>query len=631
MTDLFLSILQKHWGYNDFRGIQRDIIESIYEGKDTLGLMPTGGGKSITFQVPAIALEGTCIVFTPLIALMKDQVEALTKRGIRAAALHSGLHRSEISQILDSAVFGGYKILYISPERLSSELFLTKIRKIKVSFITVDEAHCICSWGYDFRPAYLQIAKIREIKPKAPILALTASATPEVVQDIQRQLAFAEENVFKMSFERKNISFNILQTPLRENAVIQLLDNFPGCSIIYTRNRDNCQKICTDLCKKGYSATFFHAGLAECVKDERQKDWMSGKYRIIVATNAFGMGIDKPDVRLVIHMDIPDSIEAYYQEAGRAGRDGKRSYAVLPMDGKELQQFRQRTSQTFPDEDYIKTTYEKVCYYLQMAIGDGLNVTREFNLEEFCRLFRAHPAMTKSALRLLENAGYIRFSDDDESCSRLKIIATRNDLYRAIDKDKEPVINCILRNYGGIFIEYCYIEEALISQQTNIPQGEIYNILKLLSKARIIDYIPKKRIAKITFLQRRLDTEFISLPDHVYKTRKKKYLERIQAMELFCTSEDKCRSKILLEYFGEKQAMDCGLCDICKGGNGKELTEAEYENIRKDIISQFSNGPIKVFDLKYKDMFTSKYDEVIKIMRSSEELVLDGIFLKLHI
>lgn len=630
MQDIYHSILQQYWGYADFRGIQREIIESICNGKDTLGLMPTGGGKSITFQVPAMALNGTCVVFTPLIALMKDQVDSLLKRGIRASAIHSGLPHYEITKILDTAVLGGYKILYISPERLNSELFITKIKKMKVSFITVDEAHCISYWGYDFRPSYLKIKEIRTLKPDAPILALTASATPEAVKDIQKQLAFRNENVFKMSFERKNLCYMILNTSLREKAMVHLLENIPGTAIIYTRNRENCQKICDDLCKKGYTATFYHAGLADSVKNERQNGWMANEFRIMVATNAFGMGIDKPDVRLVIHMDLPDSLEAYYQEAGRAGRDGLQSYAIIPMDGKELQQFHRRTSQMYPDEEYVKEVYEKVCFYLQMAIGDGLNVTREFNLEEFCRLFHTHPIMTNNALLLLNNAGYIKYADEDDCCSRLKIIATRNELYKAIDKEKEPVINCILRHYGGIFVEYCYIEEALIAQKTNIPAGLIYNTLKLLSKANIVDYIPKKRIARITFTQRRVDKEDVVLPYNVYEERKAKYLERAETMEMYCTSNQKCRNRILLEYFGEDTGKDCGQCDICESNKPMGIPDDEYERIHEDIVKQFEKGPIRVFDLRYRGINTDKYEKVIQDMREAEEIVLDGIYIKLN-
>lgn len=624
MKDTYLSILQQYWGYKEFRGIQRNIIESICSGKDTLGLMPTGGGKSITFQVPAIVMAGTCIVFTPLIALMKDQVDALIKRGIRAAAIHSGLSHNEIVKILDTAVWGGYKILYISPERLNSELFVTKLKKMKVSFITVDEAHCICYWGYDFRPAYMQIKRVRELKPEVPILALTASATPEAVEDIQQQLAFRARNVFRMSFERKNLCYRVLQTSLREKAVTQLLEEVPGPAIIYTRNRDKCHFICRDLCQMGFKTTYYHAGLEECVKNERQTKWMADEYRIMVATNAFGMGIDKPDVRLVIHMDLPDSIEAYYQEAGRAGRDGKRSYAVIPMDGKELQQFRTRGSLSFPEEEYVKDIYEKMCFYLQMAVGDGLHVTREFKLEEFCRTFHTHPAKTMSALTLLGYAGYIKMADEDDSCSRLLILATRHELYSVIDKEKEPIINCILRHYAGVFAEYCYIEELFIAQQTGLSPDTIYNTLKHLSRARIIEYVPKKRVARITFTQRRVERNDIVLPRSVYEERKQKHEARMKAMEAYVTESTACRSKMLLDYFGEPNAAECGQCDTCEAKDADSIGRNEEQRIRDDIMSQLREGPAMVFDLKHKQWEKKKYDNVLLEMCRSEQLIIEG-------
>lgn len=629
MEDLYLSTLKQYWGYNDFRGIQREIIESIGKGRDTLGLMPTGGGKSITFQVPALTMEGTCIVFTPLIALMKDQVDALLKRGIRAAAIHSGLSHSEVVKTLDTAVFGGIRILYIAPERLNSELFITKIKKIKVSFITVDEAHCICYWGYDFRPSYLQIAKIRSLKPGVPVLALTASATPDAVKDIQYRLEFKEENVFRMSFERKNLHYRIVHSSLRERTMLRYLDDIQGSCIIYIRNRENCHNLCNYLNEKGYKATYYHAGLADSIKNERQNHWKAGEYRIMVATNAFGMGIDKPDVRLVMHMDLPDSIEAYYQEAGRAGRDGETSYAIIPMDGKELQQFRKRVKQTYPEEEYIRDIYQKLGSYFQMAVGDGLNVTREFNLEEFCRLFHTQRATTQSALHILQNAGYINYADEDESCSRLKIIATRHELYQTIDKDKEPIFNCLLRNYCGIFVEYCYIEEALLSSQTNLSQDYIYQTLKLLSKAQIVSYIPRKRISRITFLQRRVDKERLIFPKEVYKERKKKYLMRINAMEEYCTSQEECRSRMLLNYFGETQTKDCGQCDVCQANMPLKISKAEHKQLRHEIIRQFQNGPLRVFDLKVEGLRTEKLQIILNEMRENEELELDGITLKL--
>lgn len=629
MEDIYLSTLKQYWGYDDFRGIQREIIESIGAGRDTLGLMPTGGGKSITFQVPALTMEGTCIVFTPLIALMKDQVDSLLKRGIRAAAIHSGLSHNEVVKILDTAVFGGFRILYIAPERLDSELFITKLKKIKVSFITVDEAHCICYWGYDFRPSYLQISRIRSLKPNAPVLALTASATPEAVKDIQQRLAFKEENVFRMSFERKNLHYMVMRSSLRERTMLHLLDDIPGSCIIYIRNRENCHNICSYLNEKGYKATYYHAGLADSIKSDRQNRWKSGEFRIMVATNAFGMGIDKPDVRLVLHMDLPDSIEAYYQEAGRAGRDGETSYAIIPMDGKELQQFRKRAQQTYPEEDYIREIYQKLGSYFQMAVGDGLNVTREFNLQEFCRLFHTQRAMTQSALHILQNAGYIKYVDEDDSCSRLKIIATRHELYQTIDKDKEPIINSILRNYCGIFVEYCYIEEALLASQTNLTQNYIYQTLKLLTKAHIVSYIPRKRISRITFLQRRLEKEHIIFPKEVYKERKSKFLSRISAMEKYCISQETCRSRILLDYFGEKKSKDCGHCDVCLANIPLTISTTEREELRNDIIKQFANGPIRVFDLKTEGLHTEKTNIILHEMREAEEIELEGIYLKL--
>ncbi len=630
MEDIYLSTLKQYWGYDDFRGIQRDIIESIGNGRDTLGLMPTGGGKSITFQVPALTMEGTCIVFTPLIALMKDQVDSLLKRGIRAAAIHSGLSHSEVVKILDTAVFGGYRLLYIAPERLNSELFITKIKKIKVSFITVDEAHCICYWGYDFRPSYMQIARIRKIKPDAPILALTASATPETVTEIQRNLAFSEENVFRMSFERKNLHYKILQAPLREDAMVQLLQQIPGSCIIYIRNRDNCHKLSNFLNKSGYTATYYHAGLDDSTKTERQNRWKAGEYRIMVATNAFGMGIDKPDVRLVMHMDLPDSIEAYYQEAGRAGRDAQKAYAIIPMDGKELTQFRRRVQQMYPDEGYIRDIYEKLGSYFQMAVGDGLHVTREFDLEEFCRCFHTQRTQTENALHILQNAGYIRYADEDESCSRLHILTTRNELYQAVDKEKEAIINCILRNYCGIFVENCYIEEVMISKQTNLTVDYIYNTLKQLSRAGIVSYIPKKRVSRITFLQRRLEKQYVTFPKDVYEIRKKKFLARSKAMEEYCTAQTLCRSRFLLKYFGQNDTADCGQCDVCMSSTPQQLTNVERARFRQEFIDLLSQGPIPVFDLQTGDTDAEKRLSVLQEMKENEEIILEGISLKLN-
>lgn len=596
MDDLYSSILQQYWGYPSFRGIQREIIESICRGHDTLGLMPTGGGKSITFQVPALAMEGVCIVVTPLIALMKDQVRNLRNRGIRAEAIHSGLSRQQISAILDTAVFNGYKLLYVSPERLSSDLFLTKLRHMKVSFITVDEAHCICQWGYDFRPSYLRIADIRQMLPDIPVLALTATATPQNVEDIQDKLQFRSRCVFRMSYRRDNLSYIVLKCPERMMALTDLLTHEQGTCIIYTRNRQNCRKLYETLLEAGMKVTLYHAGLPAHERSANQEAWLSGTCRIIVATNAFGMGIDKPDVRLVLHLDLPDSIEEYFQEAGRAGRDGKPARAVILSDGQELKTLRARPSQTYPPEDFIRTVYEKICFYLQMAVGDGLNVTREFNLQEFTRLFHLNPIQTLNAILLLDNAGYISYSEKEDNASRLRILATRHELYSVIDKERETVVSCLLRNYGGIFVDYCYIDEDLIAHQTGLDFDKIYSILVDLSKAHIIDYIPRKKMPRITFLQRRVDTEQVVLPASVYERRKECYIHRIQAMEAYCISMDCCRSRMLLQYFGEESA-DCGHCDVCDEKRADMPDEQSLQQLQDTLTGQLERGEVAPHDL----------------------------------
>lgn len=618
MADRYLTILQQYWGYPDFRGIQREIIESLCAGHDTLGLMPTGGGKSITFQVPALALEGVCIVITPLIALMTDQVEALRKRGVRAAAIHSGLVRQEMVEILDTAVFGGYRLLYVSPERLSSELFLVKLRHMKVSFITVDEAHCICQWGYDFRPSYLKIADVRKVKPGVPVLALTATATPQAVDDIQDKLAFHDGKVFSMSFRRDNLSYMVQRCPRRQTYLLKLLRAEPGTCIVYTRNRQNCRALQELLSEEGFSATYYHAGLAQHEKDEHQAKWLDGTYRIIVCTNAFGMGIDKPDVRLVIHMDLPDSIEAYFQEAGRAGRDGLPSRAIILSDGNELRALRARPSQVYPPEEYVRDVYEKICFYLQMAVGDGLNVTRELDLMEFCRSFHLNSILVDSAIALLSNAGYFDFLEGEDNASRLRIRATRSELYGLIGPKQEPLINCLLRNYGGLFVDYCYIDEKLMGYQTGFTFDAIYRMLVGLAKARVVDYIPRKHIPRITFLRRRVDTDLVVLPDSVYKERRECYLQRISAMEAYCTVTDRCRSRMLLEYFGEK-STDCGHCDVCLSQQGGRQLQ---QRIREKLLALLANGPVAPQDFCLPEEPVCEVAEVIDHMRDDGEIVL---------
>ena len=621
-ADKYKEILHQYWGYDDFRGIQRDIIESIGSGKDTLGLMPTGGGKSITFQVPALSMPGTCIVITPLIALMKDQVKALRDLGIKATAIFSGQSREENIIALDNCILGGYKFLYVSPERLSSDIFLTKLRHLRISFITVDEAHCICQWGYDFRPSYLQIAEIRKEKPEVPVLALTATATPKVAKDIQKQLLFRKENVIRMSFERNNLAYFIYKTDLRYNGICRILNSIPGSSIIYTRNRQNCQDLSEQLNKEGFSSTFYHAGLQNSIKDERQSKWLRGEIRIMVATNAFGMGINKPDVRTVIHMDVPDSLEEYFQEAGRAGRDGQKSYAIMVMDGKEMQSFSRRLTQRFPEKETVKKLYQNACDYLQIAVGDGLNVTREFNLEEFCRIFHFHPIMARSALTLLDKAGYIEYADAEEGSSRLKIIATRNDLYRIVNGQEESIINSLLRHYGGIFINYIYLDESLICKETGLDMETIYHVLTGMNKKGILQYIPRKKIPLVTFKMKRVETEKIVLPREVYDDQRQNYADRLHAIKKYCTLETICRSKLLLNYFGEDQTHNCGICDVCQREKAYHISEDEFHAIRQHIINQLKDGPKKAFNINTNGINQYKLRQVIDYMRAKEEITM---------
>ena len=494
----YQTILQQYWGYDDFRGIQREIIESICAGHDTLGLMPTGGGKSITFQVPALAQKGVCIVITPLIALMKDQVDNLLRRGIKAAAIYSGLTHEEIIITLENCIFGDVKLLYVSPERLSSELFQTKLRHMKVSFITVDEAHCISQWGYDFRPSYLEIANIRKLLPGVPVLALTATATPQVVEDIQEKLtcqasqtsttSSAGFNVFRMSFERKNLVYVVRQANDKREQLIHILSSMPGTAIVYARSRLRTKEYADLLTKAGISATFYHAGLDTSVKDERQQAWQESRIRVMVATNAFGMGIDKPDVRLVIHIDCPDSIEAYFQEAGRAGRDGKRSYAVLLYNNGDKRKLEKRVVDTFPEKDYIRQVYEHLAFFYQIGVGSGYNHTFEFNIDKFCHAFHHFPIVVDSALKILSRAGYIEYTEEQDNQARLMFTVSRGELYKLENTtpNEEKVITSLLRNYGGLFTDYHYIDEDFIASQTSLQPQQLYQTLISLSQRHIL-------------------------------------------------------------------------------------------------------------------------------------------------
>ena len=589
------EILKQYWGYDSFRGIQEEIIKSIGEGRDTLGLMPTGGGKSLTFQVPALAKDGLCIVITPLIALMKDQVQNLRKREIKALAIYSGMTRQEILTALENCIFGNYKFLYISPERLDTEIFRTKLRSMKVSMITVDESHCISQWGYDFRPAYLKIAEIRELLPEVPVLALTATATPEVVTDIQARLKFREGNVFRMSFERKNLAYIVRKTDNKTKELLYILQRISGSAIIYVRNRRRTKEITELLMNEGITADFYHAGLDNAVKDLRQKRWQSGEVRVMVATNAFGMGIDKPDVRIVLHLDLPDSPEAYFQEAGRAGRDGEKAYAVILYSKSDKTTLHKRVVDTFPDKEYILNVYEHLQYYYQMAMGDGFQCIREFNLEEFCRKFKYFPVPVDSALKILTQAGYLEYTDEQDNSSRILFTIRRDELYklREMGKEAEALIQSILRSYTGVFTDYAYISEESLAIRTGLTRQQIYNILVTLTKRRIVDYIPRKKTPYIIYTRERLELRFLHIPPSVYEERKARYEARIKAMEEYVTTENICRSRMLLRYFGEKNEHNCGQCDVCLSKRATDnLSEKSYEEVKRQILNLLSHSPL---------------------------------------
>ena len=626
----YKSILKQYWGYDSFRGIQEDIINSIGSGRDTLGLMPTGGGKSITFQVPALAQPGLCLVVTPLIALMKDQVRNLRDRGIKAIAVYSGMTREEIVVALENCIFGDYKFLYISPERLDTEIFQTKLKSMKVSMITVDESHCISQWGYDFRPAYLKISEIRKLLPGVPVLALTATATPEVVKDIQKRLDFREENVFRMSFERKNLAYIVRRTENKAEELLHILTSVQGSAIVYTRNRKKTKEVSQFLNEQGITATFYHAGLNNDTKDQRQKGWINGEFRVMVATNAFGMGIDKPDVRLVVHIDFPDSPEAYFQEAGRAGRDGQKSYAVLLYARSDKTLLNKRIADTFPEKEYIRQVYEHINYYYQMAMGDGLGCTYAFNIDEFCQNFKHFPIRVDSALKILTQAGYLEYTDEQDNASRILFTIRRDELYklREMGTEAEALIQMILRSYTGVFTDYAYISEATLSVRTGLTREQIYNILVTLTKRRIVDYIPHKKTPYIIYTRERQELRFVHIPPAVYEERKARYEARIKAMEEYVISENVCRSRMLLRYFGEKNEHNCGQCDVCLSHRATDtLTGESLEELKKKIAELLAQKPHTPAEIAEKiEAEKERVSEVIQyLLEEGEWKMQDGM------
>lgn len=588
MTDILHEVLGRYWGYASFRPLQEDIIRSVLDGKDTLGLMPTGGGKSITFQVPAMIMDGLCIVVTPLIALMKDQVDNLRAQGIKATTVYSGMTIDEINKHFDNCIYGDYKFLYISPERLHTELFKQKLPLMKVCLLVVDESHCISQWGYDFRPSYLHIADIKNVLPKdIPTLALTATATPDVVDDIQEKLLFRKKNVLKKSFIRENLAYIIRNTENKLDELIHILKRMEGSTIVYVRNRKHTQVIARTLQQEGFSAQFFHAGLNREEKSKRQDSWKKGTCRIIVSTNAFGMGIDKSDVRLVIHMDMPNSLEEYFQEAGRAGRDEKKAYAIALCSSTETSKLKKRTTDEYPDKSFILRVYEALGNYLQIAVGFGAFLTHDFSLPDFCAIFRFSASQVHSALKILESAGYIEYIEDPDNHSRLLFLINRDELYKMkSDKLSDDIMQVLLRSYTGLFADYVFIDESLIATRVQATREAVYNALITLSKSHVISYIPRKKLPQIIFSRRREETRHVTIPHSVFEERRKRTQERVAKVMEYITENRYCRTRMLLRYFGEKSDEDCHICDVCLSKNQSGLKNWEF-NKAKEALFQY--------------------------------------------
>lgn len=625
----YLDILHKYWGYPDFRGIQREIIESIGAGKDTLGLMPTGGGKSLTFQVPALVQEGVCIVITPLIALMKDQVEHLRHKGIAAAAIYSGMSRDAIVTTLENCIFGGVKLLYISPERISSDIFQIKLKHMKVSFITVDEAHCISQWGYDFRPSYLQIAVIRKLVPNVPILALTATATPDVIDDIQERLGFTEKNVFRMSFERKNLVYVVRQAEDKEAEMVHILQSIPKTAIVYCRSRKRTKEVAQLLMQYGISSTWYHAGLEPAVKDQRQSEWQHDKVRVMVATNAFGMGIDKADVRVVVHMDCPSSLEAYFQEAGRAGRDGQKAYAVLLYNGHDNRTLQKRIEDTFPPKEYVQQVYEHLAYFYQIGVNSGEGCTFEFPIDKFCATFKHFPIRANAALILLQRAGYIDYEPNPDNNARVRFLLRRDDLYRldSLSEKENDVVISLLRNYGGLFTDYGYVDESYIAQEAGLDRNQTYMVLVNLSKKRIIDFIPRKSIPLISYKRDRVDGSDVILDKSVYEERKEQFQKSINSVINYAQNDRVCRSRQLLYYFGEKKSVDCEQCDVCLS-HTHHNDHDKQEEIKEKLLALVADGERHhVTEVRQLDEDWDMVTKVMKELMDEEQLLMDGSYL----
>ena len=612
---VYHDILKKYWGYDDFRALQLDIISSVGSGRDTLGLMPTGGGKSITFQVPALALDGLCIVVTPLIALMKDQVENLRARGVKATAIYSGMSQGEILTAFDNCAYGDYKFLYVSPERLGTELFKMRIKSLKISMIAVDESHCISQWGYDFRPSYLKIADIRELLPGVPVLALTATATPEVVDDIQEKLHFAEKNVFRKSFERSNLTYVVRNVEDKLEQLLHILQRVPGTSVVYVRSRKRTKEIADFLLSNNISADYYHAGLDNDEKDRKQEAWKSGACRVIVSTNAFGMGIDKPDVRTVVHIDLPDTLEAYFQEAGRAGRDEKRAFAILLYNKTDETKLRKRIADEFPSKEFMAKVYQCLADYYEVGVGSGFEAVFPFNLQEFCQTCRLPLNPTYNALKMLELSDYIELTDEMDNPSKLMFVVERDRLYefRTQNSDADRLIEVLLRSYTGVFADAVHINEEIIGQRLGWNRQQVYEQLKLLANNGIVKYIPFKKTPLLIYTQARADSEKLYIPKSVYEDRHERYVRRIEAVLQYANEQDLCRSRLLLNYFGETASHDCGLCDTCIAHRKRDLETQRFRQLEQRILQQLDTAPCSINTLV--ETLNEDEDQVMTVVR----------------
>lgn len=632
--DIFHKILKQYWGYDEFRPLQEDIIHSVFQNKDTLGLMPTGGGKSLTFQVPVMAMEGLCIVVTPLIALMKDQVDNLKDRGIKALSVYSGMTRQEILITLENAIFGDYKFLYVSPERLATQLFLSKLKEMSVCLLVVDESHCISQWGYDFRPSYLRIAEIRQFISEVPVLALTATATPEVIDDIQTQLHFREKNVFKKSFERKNLAYIVHTTENKQEELVRLFSRIRGSGIVYVRSRQKTKELSDFLNQQDLSADYYHAGLSNTDKNRKQRAWKENQTRIIVCTNAFGMGIDKPDVRIVIHTDLPNSIEEYFQEAGRAGRDGNKAYAIVLYNKTDSTKLKKRIKDEFPEREFMAHVYDSLAYFFQVAEGYGVGGMYDFNIQQFCRTYKLPLLPTHNALKILDLAGYIEYTDEIDNRSRLMFTVYRDELYQyEFDKKYEQLINTVLRLYTGLFTNYATINESEIAVRLDTSRTDIYEMLKVLDKRNIIDYIPHKKTPLIAYKQPRIDKKYLVIPRIVNEERRERFEKRVNAMSHYAEQSEVCRSRLLLSYFGEKNLHDCGHCDVCKAKNKEPLSNNLFEKLSIHIRELLMDGKEVSVDFivdKLQQYPPEKVTDVIRFLsdRGEVEIILDKIKLK---